>query len=107
MSIEIRFECDCNLYEMNSVVTFVYLYGNSVILIDYLINPSSCDVCFVLIMWYFVHYVLNTICEPIEAGCISLLVHRLDKLPSQIYSNGPDNFGNLGSKKEIQPQMVC
>ena len=36
--------------------------------------------------------------------CILLLLPRLPKLPSQCYSNGPGNLGNLGSNKEIQPQ---
>ena len=32
-------------------------------------------------------------------GFISLLLPRLPKLPSQCYSNQPDNWGNLGSDK--------
>ena len=32
-----------------------------------------------------------------------LLLPRLAKLPSQCYSNGQDNLGNLGGNKEIQP----
>ena len=38
-----------------------------------------------------------------DSGCISLLLTRLSKLPSQCYLNGPDNFVNLGNSKEMQP----
>ena len=34
-------------------------------------------------------------------GCISLLLPRLPKLPSQRYSNGPGNLGNLGKNKGL------
>ena len=39
--------------------------------------------------------------------CSSLLMHRLPKLPSQCYSNGPGNLGSQGSNKEIQPHINC
>ena len=41
----------------------------------------------------------------IHLGCISLLLPGLTKLPSQCYSNESDNLGNLGSNKEIQPNL--
>ena len=41
-----------------------------------------------------------------KIGCISLLLFRLLKFPSQCYSNGPDNLGNLGSNEEIQPVHI-
>ena len=37
----------------------------------------------------------------IHSGCISLLLSRLPKLPSQCYSNGLGKFDNLGGSKEI------
>ena len=36
---------------------------------------------------------------------ISLLLHRLPRLPSQCDSNEPGNLGNQGSNKEIQPTL--
>ena len=39
------------------------------------------------------------------AGYISLLMHKLPKLPSQCYSDGLGYLGNLGSNKETQPEF--
>ena len=43
--------------------------------------------------------------QSIDSGCISLLLSRLPKLPSQCYSNRPCNLGDLGSQNKLQPQM--
>ena len=40
------------------------------------------------------------------SGCIYQLLFGLPKLPSQCYSYGLVNLGNLGSNKEIQPQRI-
>ena len=40
---------------------------------------------------------------PLVYSCISILIRRLPKLPSQFYSNGSGTLGNMGSNKEISP----
>ena len=41
----------------------------------------------------------------VSSGSISLLVPRLPKWPGLCYLNRFGNVGNLGSNKEIQPQI--
>ena len=72
-----------------------------VILIFQLMNQSAKHIIFTIFR------LLLSAAFYSASGWVSLLLPRQTKLPRQCYSDDVGNLDNLGSDKEIQPELLC